>query len=527
MLPVFEGDERVSIRFTLVPGSDFDVDALAALERSGARTVPWDTACDSKHDLILTASPKGSFQALSGPRALLPHGAGFNKAIHGEGTPHLPSGLDPHYLLKDGAPWADLYALAHDDQLAILDRTCTPAAARATVIGDPTLDRLLASARHRELYRDALGTGGRRLVVLTSTWGPESLLARRPGLAAELVAQLPCDAYQFALILHPNEYSRIGSFDLSRQLSPALAAGLLLPDPHEEWAAVLVAADAVVTDHGSSALYAAALGRPVIGAYAGGEELIPGSTMAQLLQHVPQLATPSDLEDTLATATSVDTADLARSAFACQGEALGQLRRELYRLLELPPRAAAPVAPATLRTPTTPAHRPFAWAVRAEVSENRISTVRLAPHTSEAVHHLAAEYPGAGQRHVESAAVLWRQASAAPAVPNSRTWTAGGWLSRVLEDAPGCRTAAAILSRTHCVIRHRTTGRAYRVHIEPCRTGGQILRPDPAAVVSAVHAWLGSTARQTTPTSLVCDVGTLTVRVHLDEADATDLDYEL
>src|SRR5689334_12915949 len=34
VLPVFEGDSRITTRFTLVPGSHFDVDALAALDRS-------------------------------------------------------------------------------------------------------------------------------------------------------------------------------------------------------------------------------------------------------------------------------------------------------------------------------------------------------------------------------------------------------------------------------------------------------------------------------------------------------------
>ncbi|GAA1927910.1 hypothetical protein GCM10009753_71990 [Streptantibioticus ferralitis] len=524
MLPVFEGDERILVRFTLVPGSAFDADALAALERSGARTIMWEEARDGKHDLILAASPKGALRVLSGPAALLPHGAGFNKTVSEEGSPHLPSGLDPHHLLADGEPWAALHALAHDDQLTRLTEYCPSAAARAAVVGDPTLDRLLGSLAHRENYRSALGTGERRLIVLTSTWGPESLLARRPELPGELINRLPYDEYQLALVLHPNEYSRTGTFDLSRQLAPALAAGLTLARPHEEWAALLVAADAVVTDHGSAALYAAALGRPVIGAYGGGSELIPGSPMARMLSRVPQLAEAADLLDVLPAAEAHDVRDFADAAFALPGQSLRRLRSELYRLLGLRPRSA-PVTPHPLPHPAAP-QRPRAFAVRAEVSGLRISVARFPPCTSEEVHHLAAEHPESGQRHVQSASVLWRRARPTSPAPHTSAWTAAGWTTRVLDEAPGCRTAAAVLSPERCLVRHRSLG-PLSVRIEPCRTTDRVLRADPGAVLSAIHAWLGATQQWAPPVSLVCDIGPLTVRVRLAQADEADLDYEL
>ncbi|KPC86376.1 translation initiation factor 2, partial [Streptomyces sp. NRRL F-6602] len=94
VLPVFDGDDRVRVRFTLVPGSRFDVDALTALDRTGARTMPWQEAVSTRHDLVLTASPKGDLHLLPGPRALLPHGAGFDKALGDEGSADVPSGMD-------------------------------------------------------------------------------------------------------------------------------------------------------------------------------------------------------------------------------------------------------------------------------------------------------------------------------------------------------------------------------------------------------------------------------------------------
>ncbi|MFF4532471.1 translation initiation factor 2 [Streptomyces sp. NPDC001407] len=525
VLPVFEGDDRITVRFTLVPGSEFDVDALAALERRGARTVAWEQACAREHDLILTASPKGALRVLSGPRVVMPHGAGFNKALKEEGSAHLPSGLDPHYLLADGEPWADLHALAHGEQLDRLAEHCPPAAARASVVGDPTLDRLLGSAAHREDYRAALGTGERRLIVLTSTWGPESLLARRPDLPRELLGRLPHDAYQLGLVLHPNEHSRTGTFDLSRRLAPALAAGLILARPHEEWAALLVAADAVITDHGSTALYAAALGRPVVGAYDGGSELIPGSPMADLLAAAPPLA--EGLPEALRAAEAQDTRRFADAAFARQGQSLRRLRGELYRLLGLRP-PTVPVAPHPLPRPATVPRRPAAFAVRTRVRGHRIGVERLPPDTTEAVRHLAAEHPEADMRHTQSASVLWRRArtAAAPA-PHSSAWTAAGWTARILAEAPGCRTAAAVLTPERCLVRHRSAG-PLSVRVEPCRAAGRVLRADPAAVISAVHAWLGEAPpRWAPPVTLVCDTGPLAVRVHVSPADEADLAYEL
>ncbi|WP_190133433.1 translation initiation factor 2 [Streptomyces mashuensis] len=525
VLPVFDGDERIVTRFALVPGSAFDVDALRALEGAGARSVSWDEARASRYDLILTASPKGALRFLSGPRVLLPHGAGFNKALAEEGTPDLPSGLDPHYLTAGSEPLAAFHALAHGDQLDRLAEHCPRTAARAAVVGDPTLDRLLESAAHRDTYRSALGTGGRRLVVLTSTWGPESLLARRPCLPGELVGRLAHDAYQIGLVLHPNEHSRTGAFDLSRRLAPALAGGLVLAGPREEWAALLVAADAVVTDHGSAALYAAALGRPVIGAYDGGRELVPGSPMDRLLAGVPRLTDASGLEEAFHAAGAVDTRGFADAAFARPGQALPRLRDRLYHLLGLRP-PALPVAPHPLPPPAAAPRRPSAFAVRADVSGHRIAVTRFAPSTSEPVHHLAAEHPEAGLRQVQSAAVLWRHARPSSPAPHTDTWTAAGWTARILDEAPGCRTAAAVLTPEHCLVRHRSAG-LLSVRTAPCGNDtGRVLRPDPTAVVSAVHAWLGSTAGSV-PATLVCDIGPLTVRVTVSPAGEADLRHEL
>ncbi|GAA3835150.1 hypothetical protein GCM10022403_079900 [Streptomyces coacervatus] len=78
-------------------------------------------------------------------------------------------------------------------------------ARQAKLIGDLTLEGVLASKPLRDRYRAALGTGARKLLVLVSTWGPESLIRQHPGLPSLLAAQLPHDEHQLALVAHPNE----------------------------------------------------------------------------------------------------------------------------------------------------------------------------------------------------------------------------------------------------------------------------------------------------------------------------------
>nr|WP_241267445.1 translation initiation factor 2 [Streptomyces scabichelini] len=500
-------------RFTLAPGSDFGVDALAALDAAGARTVPWDRAVAESHDLIIAASPKGELDRLKGPVVLLPHGAGFNKTVGGEGAEDSASGLDPNYLLRDNRPLATLHALAHPDQITRLADRCPAAAARAAVLGDPTLDRILESRTLRDRYRAALGTGDRRLIVLVSTWGPESLLARRPGLAERLCGELPLDEYQLALIAHPNIHSEPGTFELAEWLPREV----VLAGPHEEWAALLIAADAVVSDHGSSALYAAALNRPVVGAYDGGTELIPGTPMDRLLSSAPRLAPAGRLDEALAAHRPDVPLAAARAAFdvGAQGHALDRLRTEVYRLLRLPRQPGTPL-PRLLPAPRHPVDTPAAFGVRVERRDGCLEVERRPARVDvPPPHHLAAEEDAAGARAVMSAGLLYRRWH-----ENSRG-TPEDWTADVLARHPGCRTAGVILSPERCLLRRRdATGMLLSVRIEPLeplqeseRAGA--LRLDPAAVLSAVHALSRDEVDASLGSSVNCRVARSTCRVWL------------
>jgi hypothetical protein len=508
-LPALSGDDRITRLFTLVPGSDFGIDVFSAIEGVGGRLIPWSEACARSYDLVLAASPKGDLHLLRGKHVLLPHGAGYNKSIPGEGSDSA-SGLDPAFLLREGGdgPVA-LHAVAHPDQVARLAAIDRRAADRAKVVGDPTLERVLASRPLRERYRAALGTGTRKLLVLTSTWGPESLLRRHPDLPARLAARLPHDEYQLALIVHPNEHSLLGTYDLAERLAPALDAGMVLAGPHEEWASVLIAADALVTDHGSTALYfCAAEDRPAVSVYQDGVELIPGTPMHSLLRRIPRLCPVESLEEALDAYCPGTGREVAQAAFAHQGRALNLLRAELYGLLGLtpPPFAGQP----RLLPPPRPADRtPTAFDVDADVDGDSISVARHPAGIGSPGHHLAVEHGSASEALVRSAGLLYRRPLPAPSTGSGLSWTPDGWAEHVLSSYPGCRSAAAILSPSLVLFRTRGQADTYAVAVEPQTEGGRVASIDPAAAGSAVHAWFlrRSPAAPIAPGRLSCVVG--------------------
>ncbi|MFJ6661870.1 translation initiation factor 2 [Streptomyces sp. NPDC091377] len=507
-------DERITRLFTLVPGSDFGVDVFSAIESIGGRTVPWVEACSGSYDLVLAASPKGDLHLLRGKHVLLPHGAGYNKSIPGEGSDSA-SGLDAAFLNREagGVPIA-LHAVAHPDQVARIAAADQRAADRAEVIGDPTLERFLASRPLRDQYRTALDTGPRTLVALASTWGAESLLRRHPDLPGELAARLPYDEYQLALIVHPNEQSLLGGYELTQRLASALDAGMVLAGTHEEWASVLIAADALVTDHGSAALYYCATDdRPVVSLYGDGAELIPGSPMHSLLHHIPRLASADALKEALRAYRPGSGRCAVHQAFAHQGRALSLLRTALYTLLDLtPPAHGSPPRPLSMPRPAD--RTPTAFDVDADAVGHHLHVTRRPAGMGVPGHHLAVEHGVASERLVRSAGLLYRRPVPASDSWSALAWTADDWARHALSAYPGCRSAAAILSPGLLLFRTRGHDHPYAVQVEPWREGGRVVRMDPAAAASAVHAWfLARTRRGACPARLKSVIGDRTFGV--------------
>ncbi|GGP32116.1 hypothetical protein [Streptomyces melanogenes] len=482
-------DTRVSVVFAYDPTSAFDNGVLELLHDSGCRVMPWGQLGEIDPDLIVSASENIDVPDGDCPVLVLPHGIGFQKFVPDSRAPRTRlSGVVPDALLEAGRAWL---AVSHPDQEAQLLASHPKTAGRTLLVGDPCFDELVVSARHRDAYRAALGVGpGQRLVMVSSTWGPTSLVGREPGLPARLLAALPYDEYRVGAIVHPNVWSAHGSWQLRTAQATALDAGLLLMPPVHSWRPALVAADLVVGDHGSVTLYGAALNKPVLLA-AFGSDAVPGTAGADLGRMAPRLDPAGDLrrqiEDAVQSHEPQQYAEVAGRAFSDSGQALARLRTAVYQLLQLPEPPSRPPAAPTLLPPDPASAAVTSWRVATAVAEDVGRPVVTVQRFPAAVCEDWAEGPGPyvhlactdeerDPRLAESASVVVRARPAATAAG------ALGWIQDTLTRLPGSGLAATGVSGAEWLVGLRD-GRV----VEAAATGPAL---DAGLLAAAVYGCL-------------------------------------
>ncbi|MGW2807171.1 hypothetical protein [Streptomyces sp. NPDC001450] len=485
-------DPRVSVVFAHDPTSAFGAGVLDLLHSSGCRVMSWEQLAHIRADLVLTASENVDLPEGDCPVLVLPHGVGFQKRVpDARGPRDRLSGLVPDALLESGRAWL---AVSHPDQERQLLAAHPKTAGRTLLLGDPCFDELLAGRPRRHAYREALGVAkDQRLVVVSSTWGTTSLLGRHPDLPVRVLGALPHDEYRVAAVVHPNVWSAHGAWQIRALQSAALDAGLILLPPVHAWRSALVAADAVIGDHGSVTLYGAALGTPVLlGAF--GADAVPGTAVHDLAAAAPRLDPGAELraqvESVVRDHTPERYAEVARRAFAEPGNALALLRAAVYELLNLPEPASAPPPDLLLPAPE-PAARPVTSSlVVTEVSEEGygpVVTVRRFPAAARAhvqgdldgtrplsFTHLACSDGERDRRLLESASVVERTGRTDSAAEALR------WIRATAAELPGSLLAS-------CAVRgggHLVGLRDGRV-VEVSVTGPPIAPGLAAAVVYA------------------------------------------
>ena len=350
-------DLRIQLVFTQAPSElgNGVTEFVAALD---GLTIGWAEAVRARWDLVL-ASDYEAIELIDGPLLVVPHGAGYTKLAPRPSTEHrapstehrAPSteqtvhGLDRCWLTHQGLLVPSVVALSHREQLARLERGCPEAVLRAWVVGDPCHDRLAVSRAKRRAYRRAMRIRRReRLLVATSTWGPDSLFGHHPELLARLVAQAP-RGLRVAALLHPHVWFQHGPGQIRWWLREPLRNGLLLVKPEAPWLGALVAADCVLADHGSVGLYATALDLPILFGHYPEHRVDPASPMAALAGLAPHLDPTwplvPQLEHAVRSHRPGRLAAVAARITSRPGEAAAALRQVMYQLLEL----AEPAAP--------------------------------------------------------------------------------------------------------------------------------------------------------------------------------------
>jgi hypothetical protein len=500
VLPLFDGDLRVQVLTTCTGSSPFQDGVPELLAGTGRPVLPWEQAKATPVDLAISASYGGELHCLRGPLAVLSHGVGYNKRLAAPGAgpdgEDPVFGLAPEWLLHEGRPVATATVLSHPEQLGRLRAACPQAAPTAVLAGDPCYDRMLAAARHRERFRRAFGVGpGQRLVVLTSTWNPRSLLGDAddvlPDLLRRLMTELPIDEYRALVVLHPNIVHAHGRGQVRAWFEPLRRAGLTLVPPLDGWRQALVAADCVIGDHGSVTFYAAALGVPVLLGAFPDADLDPCSPVAGLGRLAPRLVPGRRLRPQLDRVMTEHTpgryAELTAQTSSSPGQAAALLRGLFYGLVGLPePGRRAGLDP--LRAPR-PGERRTTAPVRvltralgaAEVGVARYLDTGAGPADGAGDAHTAVHEDTAEPDRLALADVVVQHAH--PDHDPPAVWTA-----EALAAHPDAAMAVYVTGRDRCTVR-TADGTLLELTAGPGPDG----RPDgcdPAVHASALHAWL-------------------------------------
>ncbi|KUM87569.1 MULTISPECIES: hypothetical protein [Streptomyces] len=356
---LLEGDVRVQVFFTQAPDV-FSNGVAEFLGRLRGLVLPWSQAVQTDFDLGLAAS-HGSLHELQTPVIVLPHGAGHNKIASAarSGRPAAQRGvygLSRQRLVRDGAVVPEVVVLAHQEELTRLGRECPEALPVAEVVGDPCFDRIAVSLPLKALYRDALGVrAGQRLVLVCSTWGPDSLLGQGWDLLERLVGELPRDEFRIAALLHPHVWNAHGHWQVRSWLAGLARAGLTLVSPHGDWTGALVAADYIVGDHGSVSLYGAMTGVPILMAGRPDADVDPGSPLAELMSFAPRLRGDRPLRPQLRRSSASWRSHRCERVAARITSEPGRFERRMRALLYRKLRLRAP----TTRATTQPARLPL------------------------------------------------------------------------------------------------------------------------------------------------------------------------
>ncbi|MFF4289744.1 hypothetical protein ACFY0R_31225 [Streptomyces sp. NPDC001633] len=353
---LLESDLRVQVVFT-APPHPFSDGVARLFERLGGAVLPWEEAVRMEFDLALAAGPRGVEQVRA-PLIMLPHGANFLKRVT-EGADTRVAGLGRQDLTPRGRALPAAVVLPHRDDLVGLAHSCPEALPVATVVGDPVHDRMVASLPRRGAYRRALGLDkGQKLIAVVSTWGARSSFGLIEMLLPRLL-ELVGHHRKVAVLVHPNVWSGHGAWQVRAWLAQCVRRGVAVVPPEADWRSVLIAADAIIGDHGSVTLYGTLTGVPILLAASPEQEINPASPAAALARTAPALSAAHSLKSQLAYAASEyhrqhrkEYAPIAARITSEPGRFSRNMRRLLYGLLGLgQPAHPVPTLPLPLPPP--------------------------------------------------------------------------------------------------------------------------------------------------------------------------------
>jgi hypothetical protein len=455
---LFQGDLRITWVVTINGTSAFSNGIPELLRRHNVNhIVPWEEVAQAEEpwwDLVLSASENLDFGEFPGRVIVLPHGLGFNKYVPDSGGEGLRlAGLPPAEVLSSGRV---VLVLTHPAQEAQLLPVCPEVAGHTVDTGDPMMERLLASMPLRDRHRRALRAGGRTVVMVNSTWSKQSGLGRWPALLRDLLAELPTDEYVVCAAIHPAVWAFHDHQTVLTWFARERASGLVLLPPDRGWQAALLAADVLISDHGSMSLHGCGLDVPLL-LTGFGTDVVPDTPVDLLGTLAQRLRTDRSLRE------QVDKCVVSHQpgrfipvtdqVFAHIGDATDRLCALIYRELGLAP---LPDEPILARVPDLDSEVPVPQAFQTCGHFTAADTITLwrypaavspSPYADYTGQHLVVDESEIDRRLAQKAYVLTRRDA-------DTMDAADDWAQRMLAVYPGAEITAAATEQG-CVARLR------------------------------------------------------------------------
>lgn len=294
-----------------------------------------------RFDLIVTADHgyEGLATRRNCPVLYTGHGM-TGKVVEGEGGDY---GYGPRAKLADGSPRYSAMLEASEKNRARVAARDPLLASALRVVGSLQDDALLTQVGQRTALRESLGySSDERVVLVQSTWGPHCLFRTVGEALLTEIASNP--STRFVLSLHPHEYrpNTDGTPSWGQRLQALRMPNVDVRAPGQDWIPTLIAADFVLTDHTSLAIYAALAQKPTIWVPVPQGLVAEGTALARLRAIAPTWEPKQALEDALTRCARDyphdEFEELAREINSCPGEAAGRVRGVVYELLGLDPR---------------------------------------------------------------------------------------------------------------------------------------------------------------------------------------------